>query len=400
MAPVDDDDEESADGWRDLMHGKIRKRILVHGAGEPPEMKADIICSWQVRLAVGTDNYRPEVLQRYDHVRYRVGEGEAIPCLELALRNMRPGEEADVFGAPNFAFSNVGCPAVNEFEEEVPPETPVMLHVTLHEILEEHGEPSWNDRIQEVTWRKINGNAHFKRKHFAKAQKAYQAGMEVFNDGFEPPDHIHNRESATAVAMQLVTDCAANIAAVHLERGDNVAAKEACTQALLMSPKHVKALYRGAKAALALDDFEECELAINQALEIEPGNTSAKRLLEDLRRKRSKYAAKSKGVGKLMFEGLEYPDEPPKASSKKEPVEPPGWLQWFKEDFLDEMLALVDWKFVAGGVLCILACILVAYFVPAPYTPIALISIVLGFPITLAVVSVQRMEAEEAKKQA
>mmetsp|Transcript_635 Transcript_635/g.1790 ORF Transcript_635/g.1790 Transcript_635/m.1790 type:complete len:409 (-) Transcript_635:62-1288(-) len=408
MAPTEDDgdaDGESGAGWRDLMSGKIRKRTVVHGSGPCPEVKQDVICSFQVRLADGPESYSPEVVQHYKNVRYRIGESEAPPCLELALRYMRAGEEADVYGSPNFAFGPEGCPAVEEFEEEIPPDAALCLYVVLHEVLEIPGdELDWNDRIQEVAWRKANGNRHFKRRSFAKAQKCYKEGMDVFADGFEPPEHIKDRQSAMAAAMQLVTDCCANIAAVHLERGDNVAAKQACTEALTFSPSHVKALYRAAKACLALDEFEECEAAIKKALSIEPDSAVVMRVGEELRRKKKVYEAKSKKMNQRLFQGLDYPDEPPKEAKEvlrgKDRLEPPSWLEWIKEDILTEMLDQVDWGFAAAGAACVLLCILACLLAPPRYLTYILMAFVLGFPITTAAISIRRADAVEAKKQA
>merc|ERR1740121_829692 len=82
-------------------------------------------------------------------------------------------------------------------------------------------------------------------------------------------------------------------------------AKDAVTAVLQLRPDHVKAIYRGAKACYLLDDFEECEVAMQRVLELEPDNAAVKRLQADLKRKRQKYATKSQRMASRLFAGMD-----------------------------------------------------------------------------------------------
>jgi len=301
----DDEEGVDADGWDRLMGGSIKKRVRKEGAGQQPEMQQDVVCSYEVRTAPGDE---AEVLQNYTQVRYRIGENEAIPALELALRHMLPGEESDVYGATNMCWGDAGLAASGPHEKAVPPHAEVHMRVVLHECLPFSAqERSWNEQIQELFWRKANGNDHFKRKVFTKAKLCYAKGIEVFGGSYEPPDHLENRDKMAKTAASVTADIHANIAAACLETGDPTSAKKAAIAALEIDPNHVKGLYRGAKAAYLLDEFEECEASLVRGLQVEPKNEGLQRLQADFHRKRQRYATKDKRMTKKMFESFELP---------------------------------------------------------------------------------------------
>eukprot|EP00434_Breviolum_minutum_P026292 symbB.v1.2.023235.t1/scaffold2113.1/size88989/1 len=106
---------KDADGWEDMMDGKIRKRTVKEGKGEEVDLQRDVLCSFDVRLSKDG-----EILQKRKNMRYRIGESEAIPGLELALRHMVLGEEAEVSCISRFAWGPAGCRAADAEEKDVP----------------------------------------------------------------------------------------------------------------------------------------------------------------------------------------------------------------------------------------------------------------------------------------
>lgn len=192
-------------------------------------------------------------------------------------------------------------------ETDVPADADVVLLVVLHQCLP--SATSWNESIQELNWRKENGNNYFRRKQFAKAKRSYAAGLDIFKGDFEAPEDTQDAEAASAAVAIMCGDIGANLAAVHLELGDATAAKDAATAALSVNADHVKALYRAAKACFLLDEFEECEVALQRALGLEPENASLLRLDADFKRKKLKYANKSKRLAEKAVKAFEYDDQ-------------------------------------------------------------------------------------------
>ncbi|CAK0882282.1 unnamed protein product [Prorocentrum cordatum] len=287
------------------VEGKIRKRTLTRGSGPHPEMNQDVVCSYEVRA--GRDS-SGEALQHHRERRIRVGEGEAVPMLEMGLRHMAEGSTCEVVGSSNWAWGPVGLPAAVEGERDIPPDTDVHMLVTLHRCLPQMDgqELPWSEKVSTVTWRKENGNDHFRRREYQKAKRCYMKACEVFGGDYEAPaNEVADHVAAGARAKALVADAAANLAAVHLALGDAPHAKEAAEGALVMAPGHVKSLYRLAKACLLMDEFKECEAALRQALQADPENAGVRQVELELRRKRQKYSSKSRRLAEAVVGDLQ-----------------------------------------------------------------------------------------------
>jgi len=338
---VDDDgDLESSDRWEDLMDGKIRKRVVKPGSGERPEMQQDVMCSVSIFLTSEAAGFggsssssigaqadeeqrcgpplgEGELLQTWAEKRFRIGEGEAVPMLELCLRYMREGEECEAFGTPNMAFGPVGLKARSPQEKDVSANVDVRMRITLHTCYPIGGELSWNDKIQHLSWRKANGNDHYKSKDFAKAARCYAAGIEIFGDDFEPPEHLAGgRGAAKAMATKTLADCGANLAAVFLEQGNYLKARDVAAVALAMNPDNLKVHFRLAKAHLALNDLDDCEAALEKAQALDPEDGAVKRLALDLRRAKQEYAKKCKSLGAKLFE-VDWASQRPEPKKKR-----------------------------------------------------------------------------------
>lgn len=394
-----------AEGWMNMMDGKIRKRTLKEGKGGCPEMKQDVRCSVEIRLEdPSEESGEGELLMRWPEMRYRIGEGEAVPVLELCLRHMKEGEEAELFGASNMAWGPAGLRAAGESEQAIPPDADVRLRVTLVELLGISGssQPSWNDLIQEVTWRKTNGNDYYKRQEYHKSLRSYAAGIQLFTDtGMEPPEYIEegDRERVRAMALNIVADCGANLAAAHLELGNAVAAKASAEAALEIRPEHMKCLYRLAKASLTLDDFDGCEDALNKGFALDAENAALMQVQADLKHKNMVYQARSKKMAGKVFGGLEYPDLmaekiAEKERRKKEEEEEDRWINWLKQAFFSWFDAKVAALLAVAAVLLMVALLLM----PKRHWPIILMMFVMCVPAGIGLyIGSQEEDAKEKR---
>jgi len=368
---VDNSDQVDKDGWLHLMEGTIKKRVVKAGSGQNPDMNQDVRCSFRVRLATGPEDV---FLQVHENIRYRIGEGEAVPCLELCLRHMEEGEESEVWSVSRMAWGPEGLLAGGVAGEmDVAADADVVLRVVLHECLP--SGTSWNDRVEELRWRKENGNNYFRRRQLAKAKKSYAAGLDMCKGDFEAPEDVPDAEAASAGLAAIACDIAANLAAAHLEFGDPMGARDAATVALSINADHVKALYRGAKACFLLDEFEECEVALQKALGLEPENASLLRLDADFKRKKLKYANKSKRLAEKAVKAFQCDDQEVPVGNKESNGQDLG--RWIRN----------RWRYLAAASV-ILALLLVSMaLVPRSHWRYCWISAIHVFLVTCAVLS-------------
>lgn len=376
-----------------MMDGKVRKRVLKEGTGDAVDLQRDVLCSFEVRLPPEGEG---DVLQRRKHVRYRIGESEAIPGLELALRHMRLGEEAEVFCISRFAWGPAGCRAADASEKDVPADADVLLRVKLLDLFPaspvDESDKSWAHRVQELEWRKKNGNDHFKRKNLPLACRCYEKGLEVFSEQpvTAPVSLGASGKAAAAAVTKTLADVASNLSAVYLEQGRNRDASDHAKIAVDSVPKHEKAIYRLAKASFLLGEFEECEERLKELKALQPEEDAAvKRLAADLERARSKHASKSKKLGAALLEaageGREYIEKPP-------PEEPPTFLQEILESIMPtrkQLMLLSLLVFISS---------LIIFLAPSRYRPQAIITSLLVSTLIFALYTAIQQANEELKE--
>eukprot|EP00930_Biecheleria_cincta_P045024 TRINITY_DN31025_c0_g2_i1.p1 TRINITY_DN31025_c0_g2~~TRINITY_DN31025_c0_g2_i1.p1 ORF type:complete len:431 (-),score=97.29 TRINITY_DN31025_c0_g2_i1:82-1374(-) len=385
------------DDWEDLMEGKIRKRTVKDGYGESPEINQDVSCTVEIR-----SQDSDELLQCWSQMRYRLGESEAFPALELTLRHMRPLEVCEVTSISRFAFGPDGCLPLSD-EKEVPPDTDVRLRVTLHDIFPvapaDRNKQEWVSRVQELEWRKNNGNDHFRRKKLALAARCYAKGMEVFPEAPIRAPLSLGRSAGVAAAQTTKTlaDLISNLSAVNLEQGNVRDALENAKISVDLCPEHPKALYRAARACLELGEFEECDRFLVKLTPMQPEDAGIKRLVADLAKARNKHAAKCKKLGAALLEaaGENRPDYDKKDGEQESDLGGP--IQEFAKAVLPskQMLAILC------GLICL--SVLAIFLSPRAYRHYAIIGSILGSVSIFAISSVfldPDLEGELAAKKA
>lgn len=286
-----------------------------------------------------------------------IGEGEACPALELTLRHMSVGEKHEVACISRFGYGPFACHGIPGEDEDIPPDTRLLQRITLHEVFEEEdnaeSEGFWEQRFRIIENRKKSGNIYFKRKAFSKALVCYEKGMEAFL----------SHESATEEQSsdlqdrlkRLVVDCASNAAAVHLQMQDGPKAMQACTCALTYNPDSLKLLYRAAKAAYLMAEYDECERWLRDAEKIDADDASVKKLAAQVKRAKLKHAADQKKMGKKLVSKVSW------SQSKPEPT----WIQQ-KFSTVKEYLRPFARGLAQGVVLSLIMAAVMAMLVKSP----------------------------------
>ena len=110
-------------------------------------------------------------------------------------------------------------------------------------------------------------------------------------------------DSAKQRASSILIDCLNNISAVHLKAKAYGKAKESAATVLQYDPNNIKALCRAARAAIFNPNgtFEECEMAIAAAEEIESDNVDVQRLRVELDRRKKQHKKREKAMYSKML---------------------------------------------------------------------------------------------------
>ena len=149
-----------------------------------------------------------------------------------------------------------------------------------------------DDPIVEVTaeteLRKVCGNRWFSYGDFPKAGKSYAKGMQIAQNFLQNmPDPEVQADDVEVLAegnvdgqqidgaaksngdairkghlMVAYISCMNNLSACHISLKEYAKAKDVCVRVLELEPDNLKALLRGAKAALALHEYDECSLCL------------------------------------------------------------------------------------------------------------------------------------------
>ncbi|KAK5660491.1 hypothetical protein OQA88_13039 [Cercophora sp. LCS_1] len=134
---------------------------------------------------------------------------------------------------------------------------------------------------------KEQGNECFRAKKWADAREFYSQGITILTAEERRRkngelDAERDAEDEVKGQKALLEQLSVNRAACHLELKNYRSCTLDCAAALRLNPGNVKALYRSAKALLALDKIVEADDACARGLELEPGNAALRTLAEGI----------------------------------------------------------------------------------------------------------------------
>mmetsp|Transcript_95479 Transcript_95479/g.169523 ORF Transcript_95479/g.169523 Transcript_95479/m.169523 type:complete len:324 (-) Transcript_95479:46-1017(-) len=314
---------------------------------------------------------------------------------------MNVGEEAEIFSISRMAFGPDGYPAIDPDEKPVPRDADVRFKVCLQEILPavpaDRSRQEWLQRVQELEWRKVNGNDHFRRKKLDRACKCYSQGLQIFPEVpiIAPASLGRSADSAAAAVTKVIADIASNMAAVLLEQEKFRDALSQAEIATDLIPEHPKGLYRRAKAHMHLGEFEKCDVLLQQLKPLQPDDPGVKRLVADLTRARAKHAAKSKQFGAALLETAGDARSYEKPKPEEEESDPETFAGMIRSMLPDGKLVLLFLVLIVISVMAIAVS-------PVARRPKVIIGAVLGsamiFAIGGAMMSLEEESQEERKK--
>ncbi|XP_043583617.1 peptidyl-prolyl cis-trans isomerase FKBP4 isoform X2 [Bombus pyrosoma] len=249
-----------------------------------------------------TGMYNGKVFEDRD-VQFSLGEGEdcgVIEGVEKALESFKSGEKSKLKIKSKYAYKNVGKP-----EFDIPPNATVEYTVELKSF--EKAVEAWSlkshQQIEQAKVYKEKGTNYFKINKYNLAIKMYKkvTSFLKYEDGFEG-DLKTERNN-------LILSAHLNLALSYLKIEQNVEAKDACNEALKLSPQNVKALFRRGQAYLALASPEIAIKDFQEVLKIEPKNTAAIKQIGVCNNLIKRQLAKEKKLYANMFDKFAQEDK-------------------------------------------------------------------------------------------
>lgn len=257
-----------------------------------------------------------------------LGDGDVIPGLEMAARFLSSGQRAIVKCRSKYAYGAGGRRAaaaaaaasnsITGVTKDLPPNSDVVLDVCVRNIIPSSQLLEDDDlKIQLASSKKQLGNECYqyewddhgmgKGRALKLYGKARDSMMDLLGDieTRREKDDAAELADAKQKAASILIDCLNNISAVHLKAKAYGKAKESAAAVLQYDPNNIKALCRAARAAIFDPNgtFEECEMAIAAAEEIDGENTDVKRLRVELDRRKKQHKKREKAIYSKMMAG-------------------------------------------------------------------------------------------------
>ncbi len=164
---------------------------------------------------------------------------------------------------------------------------------------------------------KEQGNECFREKRWADAKEFYSSGINLLLaesrrrakgdppkpeqlQGLEDPNYDLDSSEEIKKETLLLEQLYVNRAACHLELKNYRSCTLDCAGALRLNPSNVKALYRSARALLALEKLADADDACVRGLKIDENNAALAALAKEVAAKSATLRAKTEKESKLL----------------------------------------------------------------------------------------------------
>lgn len=220
--------------------------------------------------------------------KFRIGDGEVMPALELVAKMLHVGEVCEVRCDARFAYGDVGL------EPHVAPGDEIKLEVELCRVGKRiTTDMSSQELLVEATQKKESGNRYFCEKNYEQAAKLYKRALKLLESWDQSDDD-------QTQCKELLIALGNNVGNVQHKLKQYKEARQSSLEVLQLDGKNVKAMYRIGQIALDQNEFEEANVFLRKALEMEPKNTKVRQLLVQLKKqKREMKALERKLYAKL-----------------------------------------------------------------------------------------------------
>ncbi|KAL9953980.1 hypothetical protein ACROYT_G041465 [Oculina patagonica] len=168
---------------------------------------------------------------------------------------------------------------------------------------------SAQERIQQGIVLKAEGNEYFKKKEYRNAMKCYHKALLHVKGLVDRPNlpGLDSYEQDLSDVdkqeiYQVQFSCYNNLAACLMKDSRWDRTEHYCNEALKLQPQNAKALFRRGQSYFHMKDFEKAERDLKAAEELEPKDSSIKKMLALLEVELKKIREKEKKIYAGMFD--------------------------------------------------------------------------------------------------
>jgi len=156
---------------------------------------------------------------------------------------------------------------------------------------------------------KEKGNEYFKKQEYRNAMKNYHKALlhvkGLIDQPSLPGNEMNEKDISDEVKnniYQIQFSCYNNLAACLLKDGRWDRTEHYCNEALKLQPQNAKALFRRGQSYFHMKDFDKAERDLKAAEQLEPKDSSIKRMLALLEVELKKVREKEKKIYAGMFD--------------------------------------------------------------------------------------------------
>ncbi|PKA61701.1 Peptidyl-prolyl cis-trans isomerase FKBP42 [Apostasia shenzhenica] len=286
------------DSKEEILHEKVRKKIIKEGHGPNPTKFSTCFLHYKAWVEKTLHKFE-DTWQEQRPVELILGkEKKQMSGLSIGVASMKSGERALLnvgwelgYGAEgSFSFPNV------------PPSADLLYEVELIGFDEvKEGKPrsdmTVEERIGTADKRKIDGNTFFKEEKLEEAMQQYEMAIAYMGDDFMFQLFGKYRDMALAVK----NPCHLNMAAclIKLQRYEEAIGQ--CSIVLSEDENNVKALFRRGKAKAVLGQTDAAREDFEKAKKFVPGDKAIARELQLLAEHDKAVYQKQKEIYKGIF---------------------------------------------------------------------------------------------------
>lgn len=295
---------EKKEEYMDILgNGTLLKKVIREGQDERPEGRDIAVINYTGRLDDGTivEEERDFVVQ--------IDDVEVVQGLDMALKLMNVGEQAEVIVSSRFAYGEQGLKNEEHPERSVPPNAQITYTVELVSTKEETDleSKSYAARKEIGNKKRLRGNFWMKRQEYNLAIQSYRRALEYLDEsegGITNPTESGNLEPTNAELQELLEDRMKvynNLALAQLKIAAYDAALKSVDHVLQCQPNNAKALFRKGKILDAKGDTQGAISFLQKAATIDEDDKLIQSELSKLILKSKREARNEKDLYQKML---------------------------------------------------------------------------------------------------
>lgn len=286
-----------------LGNGTLLKKVIKEGQNHRPEGRDIAVINYTGRLDDGT------IVEEERNFVVQIDDVEVVQGLDMALKLMNIGEQAEVIVSSRFAYGEQGLKNEENPERNVPSNARITYRVELVSSKEESDleSKSYAARKDIGNKKRLRGNFWMKRQEYNLAIQSYRRALEYLDEsegGITDPTESGNLEPTNGELQDLLEDRMKvynNLALAQLKIAAYDAALKSVDHVLQCQPNNAKALFRKGKILDAKGDTQGAISFLQKAATIDEDDKLIQSELSKLILKSKREARNEKDLYQKML---------------------------------------------------------------------------------------------------